>query len=43
MKFCIQGCAEEYHQLMELFDILYPLGVFFFAWIWAWSFTHFID
>jgi hypothetical protein len=28
---------------MELFDILYPLAVFFFAWIWGWSFTHFID
>lgn len=28
---------------MELFDILYPLGVFVFALLWGWSFTHLID
>jgi hypothetical protein len=24
-------------------DIVYIIGVFVFAWLWGWSFTHFID
>jgi len=42
-KFFGLNSLQAYPDFMDIFDVLYPIGVFIFAWLWGWSFTHFID